>query len=216
MIYFYIYLFTLLVSSMSGLLYLKKVDISTKLAVALVCLTFVVEFSALQLYRKNIFPSLGGNTAPLYHIYTCIYIILISIYYSYQLNLKNKNVNIFLVIFWIIFCSTNVYFQPLLSQSTHTILLQRIIITFLSPYLIYKIFLNENIIHVLKYSHFCLLIGLLIIGVGGLFHWAFFDDLVKHHSKYRSLLINSQTIINTIGYGLIGISFQLNNKRLAK
>jgi hypothetical protein len=156
----------------------------------------------------------NGVAAPIYHVYTIIALILISRYYLKTVRVFKYKVSSYAVaVFWSLIGLLNLYFQPINILNSNTILIESIVVIFMSLHCLYLILINNEILDVLSYPHFWVWTGLLLIWCSTFFFWAFFDELIKSKAPYKDLLLSLQIIINILGYTGISSSFFIKKIR---
>ncbi len=204
LLFYWVYLPVLFLGVLIGIFRFKMLDTGSRIILILLVLTTLNELSELFMVRKGIGKEL------LYHFFSIIEILLISIYFFIVLSPKKYRLYCCgAIIFWPTIGFLNMLVQPTTVINSNILIIESICIIAMSLYSLYKILLNDNIMNIIRYPHFWIWACLILYSSSTFFFWAFFDELIKKQTNYKQALLLLQVVVNIILYAGIGLTFLL-------
>ena len=208
--YYNFYLILLHVIVILGLTKYKLLDTKGVIIYILLCFTLAGEYaSKISQYYLEV-------KSPVYHFTAIISLIIIYIYYLQVSGRTFRGIKyIFLPLLFIIVGIVNVKYQKLIDLNTNTLILRGFLVIIMSIYIIYKILLDESIVHPLKNVDFLMCFFLLFLYGGTYFFWSYIT-LASNAKQFKlhNLALYIQITVNIIAYTGIGLVlyFANNNK----
>jgi hypothetical protein len=210
MLLFCIYLGILSLCSFIGIRNFKYFAVDIRIICMLIIITFIEE--SLNLVISEI----GYIKAPIYHFYSIIEISFTTSFFLKSIKVKKiLFYSVISLIFWSAIGIGNIVFlQPISVINTNMLVIESISIIIMAQFALYKMFLNDNIVGIIKYPSFWIWAMFLIYWSCLFFFWGFlnlFHD--KKYHKFNVMVYEYEEIINIIVYLGIGLTFLFYPKK---
>lgn len=209
------YYLSLLISAVVGLICLRQCKDGFRVIIILIEFVLVSELIA-----KYVVTSTAYSNNIVYHIYTPVEFLLYAIIYSYFLHSKKwKLILGGCVIFMIVAEVANTYlFQALDQTNTNTIMLESILLVFLSLVLFLRISETANFQNILKSGVFWFNSAILIYYSFNILVWGFHSIKVYQLKNPPIIIYNMLLVFSGLLYltftGSIILHKYFNNKNL--
>lgn len=210
---FVIYFTVLLLALLSALRRFRQLDWPLKIMNCWLLCTVVNEALAALAgiyYRNNM---------PVYHFFSPLSLLLVSLYYNYTIPLFQKyNIGYIIGLTGLAAAILNtIFFQPLTSLDSNFMLFSGVCIITMALYSFYEMFTDETGLPLMHNIHFWLSFLFLFYWCGTFLIWAFLQVLLilKEHEAIKPVYL-ALWFINLIKYTGIGIAFlRLSTKKIA-
>lgn len=146
--------------------------------------------------------------SPAYHVYNVIEIVLITKYFLYTINNKNRAIFVLLCLLYIgVEIGNDLLYQPIRKFNSNFIIFECLLIIPMALYSLYRIQLNDGIEQISRYVHFWFWTCLLLFFSSSFFFWPFVVYFYKHNQLYYNISSYTHLIMNLIVYTGMFITF---------
>lgn len=197
--FFVIYIFTLSTISVLGIIRYSYLDTGLRIFLYLMIFTLMSEITAFAMEKSRL------PKTPVFHTYAVIHIAVLSYYFVRSNSLKTYSwtLPIFAAFSILIGVSNLLFFQPIKTLNSNTILFDCFLSITLSLSSLLLIAKNDVIKDIFTFPHFYIWTSTLILWTSTFFFWA----LLSHLHPYKDTLNLLQTILNILIYGIIAFVF---------
>ena len=200
--YHIFYYSSLILAGLTSLVFIKKIDLPFRLLGGLIIVTLGSELIA-----KYISGNLGRDNSIVYHVFTIVeYIFYSLIYASFFKNRRWDRILIAMVIFLLAIEVLNIiFFQSIFDSDTNTVLLESVLLIFLSLFLFDKIRESNDYKNILKENIFWFNCAVLVYYPFNVLIWGF-HSIKVYQLKDPPILIY---YINFIFSGMLYLFYSL-------
>jgi len=210
---FIVYYTILLLATIVGLSRYKHLDDALRLIVILLLLTDISEAASYVLIKYKEY----GARYSLFHVYSVIQLIFISLFFIFTIKPRNYQK---LIVTTIILCPligilNIVLFQPINKLNTYMLMFESMAINTMSLYLIYITVRKSVSKNIFRSTHIKITFLFLLHWSCTFFFWAFISVLFIEQWEYVNLASYMFAMVNIVVYGGIGLTlyfhYQENN-----
>ncbi|MCB9044707.1 MAG: hypothetical protein H6550_01080 [Chitinophagales bacterium] len=208
---YYYYLGVLLLAILIGLYKVRTKDITVKIIVLLLSLTFVSELIA------KISASVFHNNMYVYHIFAPVQLLVLGIYFdSIEPRFKKKRIGLIIGLAGVLIAICNtLLFQPPTALNSNFLLFEGLAVMALSLFTFQRI-LNDDKIDIYKYPYFWFNIILVFFWSITYTIWALHSVIMLKKMYIMEHLYDILWVVNIITYlAIAAVLFIFSNKRLS-
>jgi hypothetical protein len=207
-----IYQSILLTSSVTGLIYFKKMDKASRIIVLFIVSTFISEAIATFLavkYHNNIF---------VFHIYSPIQILLLSLYFNFSIEkFHKKNIGWIVGALIVCFSIINSLFIQNFSKAfnSNILIVGAFVIIAMCLYSFYDLLLGDDVVELLSIKRFWYTALLLTFWSFTFCYWLVWQALFQPTSgniKWLSVMIWTINVLCYSGFAIVFLSFRKMKK----
>lgn len=207
----FIYYTIILFVAITAIVKYKQLDKALRSIAILLMLTVLSEslsYIALAL-EEHVFRN------GVYHIFSIIQLILVSMFFIYTIGLKHSKRYIILASAISITMGTlNMFFlQTIARLNSYMLMFESFAIISMTLYYIYLRIKKDMVINMFKQAHFIISLLLLLLWSGSFFFWAFISVLYDEGWAYTTTVTNVHLIINILVYLGIGLTILYTNRQ---
>lgn len=207
---FYVYLAILASICLVGIWKYGILDKGTKIVFVVICSCICCEGYSFVVGKEN------DDRLPVYHLYSLVEIILLTLYFFTTIKLKKPVLFALLVVVYVAVAVVNVlYFQPLRSLNSNYITFNCLMAIPMSLYSLYKILIDDSIEKVQYHVHFWFWTSFLIYYSSSFFFWQFVGYFYRTNRQFYRLSLYMHSVLNIMTYSGIFLTMLLYPQKKA-
>lgn len=209
-IIFSVYYIILLLATIAGVTRYRRLDPALRIIVILLILTVLSESVSYALVELEEY----GIRYSMFHIYSMIQLLLISLFFIYAIKPYHyrKLIVLAFVSCPLIGILNIIFFQPIDKLNNFMLMFESFAINSMALYFIYYTIKNTGTRNIFKDIHVRIALLLLVMWSSTFFFWAFISVLFIGDWQYADTASHFFMIINILIYGCLGILIYTTSK----
>lgn len=193
---------------MSGVYSYRILDVSSKIIILLIALSFINERLA------NYCISRYNNSNIVYGVFSPIEVLLVCLYYNNSIDkFKNNKLGLYIGVAALLFGLVNYFWiQTPFKMNNFFLLLESLIVIGLSLYSFYRMLLADDSLVLTRFPHFWFTSIFLFFWTATFFIWGLYDYMTITLGVGRALIHSILLLINVLYYVGFGLVFLMYNK----
>lgn len=194
-------------AAVAGVVRYKRLDTAMRVIVYLMLATSVCELFSYAMRTMKDYPLRYS----VFHIYAVVEIFLQSLFFIYAIQPRHYHKLIIAsALLWPTLGLLNVLFlQSFGELNTNMLMVESFSTITMSLYFIYWFIKNDQVMLLYWHPHIRVAALLLLLWSSAFFFWAFIKILYSNHWPYYNLIDYTSTVINTLVYSGIALTFLL-------